>query len=350
MSNYLGLIMRIFAVLLFLSFCAELQAEQDPKNALPTLHQAVINGDLDKVKQLVKSGADVNQLDKRMGNSPLHIAAQTDHTDIMVYLIEQGAFINLQTPRSGFTPLMTAAWYSKAKNIKALLAYPELNIELTNRTGGKAQDFVGGWDNSVAPHEAKLYQELTDLLLQHRTKQEQLLAEQKVLNTIDDPTLTDAVKAKKIERLLRQGQDVNQRRPVYSSRNDWHTPLLVASRDGLTLVVKVLLAHGADQTIPGFPMDAIPFHKAGYMGHPEIVRMLIADKNAEKVINAQGPNNGYTPLHDAIWHGHTNAAKAFIEGGARLDLTNFESDTPEQTAKRYGYNDIVALLKDKTNR
>lgn len=36
--------------------------------------------------------------------------------------------------------------------------------------------------------------------------------------------------------------------------------------------------------------------------------------------------------------------KAFIEAGAALDLTNYEADTPKQTAQRYGYTDIVELL------
>lgn len=40
------------------------------------------------------------------------------------------------------------------------------------------------------------------------------------------------------------------------------------------------------------------------------------------------------------------AAKAFIEAGAALDLTNYEADTPKQTAQRYGYTDIVELLNN----
>ena len=333
------------SLMLLVSFFSHAQ----PQNQLPKLHQAVIAGDINLVKKLIASGADVNQLDSKMGNSPLHIAAQTDHTDILNLLIEHGAFINLQTPRSGFTPLMTAAWYSKPNNIAALFTYPELNMELTNRTGAKAEDFIGGWDKYVDNNEAKLQQKLRTLFSEQRQKQQALLASQKILNLIDQPSLSDREKAKAIEKLIAEGQDVNQRRPVYSNRNDWHTPLLVASREGLTEVVKVLLENDADQTIPGFPMDAIAFHKAGYMGHPEIVKLLLADKRADQVVNAQGPNNGYTPLHDAIWHGHTTAAKAFIEAGVELELRTYEQDTPEQLAQRYGYKEIVKLLQKAQN-
>lgn len=312
---------------------------------LPELHRAVISGELSKVKSLIERGADINKLDPHMGNSALHIAAQTDHTDIVKYLIEQGAFVNLQTPRSGFTPLMVAAWYSKSGNIQALFSDPEVNINLQTRTGAKAEDMVGGWDRNIEPQEAERYAKLAELFKQKREQLNRQVAEQKILNTIEDPSLTDAAKAKAVARLIGQGQDVNQRRPVYSSRNDWHTPLLVASREGDVEVVEVLLKHGADQTIPGYPMDAIAMHKAGYMGYPAIVKLLVEDKNGYKVLNAQGPNNGYTPLHDAIWHGNTKAAKAYIEGGASLSLTTYENDTPKALAERYQYQDIVTLIE-----
>ncbi|MBQ4810244.1 ankyrin repeat domain-containing protein [Pseudoalteromonas luteoviolacea] len=317
-------------------------------NPLPSLHQAVIAGDLQKVKKLVESGADVNQLDSAMGNSPLHIAAQTDHDDILKYLLDKGAFINLQAPRSGFTPLMVAAWYSKEANIEMLFQYPELNINLKTRTGTTAADMIGGWDKHIEPHEAKLYNALSELFNQKHAELKHALAKQKILNVVEDSLLSEAQKVKRISLLIDYGQDVNQRRPVYSSRNDWHTPLLVAARDGYPKIVKLLLDNGADQTIPGYPMNAIAFHKAGYMGHPEIVELLLNAPKAKEVLNAQGPNNGYTPLHDAIWHGNTAAAKAFLQGGATTHLTTYESDTPLELAKRYQYRDIIQLLQNKS--
>lgn len=333
-----------YLMILALFFSQFSFADNNPQQALPELHQAVISGDLNQVKKLVEQGADINQLDRLMGNSPLHIAAQTDYADIVQYLLDNGAFINLRTPRSGMTPLHIAAWYSKADNIKVLFNDPELNIELTTPAGAKAEQMVGGWDRNVEPHEKKLYDSLAALFQQKRQQQQAVLAEQKILNAIDDQSLTEAQKVTRIRQLLKAGQDVNQRRPVYSNRNDWHTPLVVAARDGYPQVVKLLLDNGADQTIPGYPMNAIAFHKAAYMGHPEIVKMLVADKNASKVINARGPNNGYTPLHDAIWHGSVEAAQVFIDAGAATDLENFEQETPKQLAQRYGYQKIVKAL------
>ncbi|MCO7191223.1 MULTISPECIES: ankyrin repeat domain-containing protein [unclassified Pseudoalteromonas] len=315
-----------------------------PKSELPRLHQAVISGDLALVERLLNAGADVNQLDTRMGNSPLHIAAQTDHTQILALLIKEGAFINLQAPRSGFTALMIATWYSKPENIIELFKHPELNIELKTPSGAKAEQLIGGWDKQITPSEARRYDKLRVLFAHKRAQQQAMLDSQKILNVIESDIVSEAQKVDQVAALIADGQDVNQRRPVYSNRNDWHTPLLVAAREGYTRLVKLLLAHNADQTIPGYPMNAIAMHKAGYMGHADIVRLLVGDRRAPLVLNTQGPNNGYTPLHDAIWHGHSEAAVEFIKGGAQLQLKTYENDTPLDLAERYQYTQIVEAL------
>jgi len=332
------------AIILLLVASQQLHAATSIQQ-LPPLHQAIIEGDLSQVKMLVKRGADINQLDSHMGNSPAHIAAQTDYPNILKWLLDNGAFINLQTPRSGFTPLMVATWYSKPANIRVLMSYPALNIELKTPSGVKAQALVGGWDRNITADEEKRYAQLRQLFINKRQQQTNLLAQQKILNVVEDKSLTESDKLAQISKLIARGQDVNQRRPVYASRNDWHTPLLIAARNGDAKIVKLLLDNGADQTIVGYTMNAIAFHKAGYMGHSDIVQLLLAAPKANEVLNAQGPNNGYTPLHDAIWHGNTAAAKAFIEAGAKQHLTTYEKDTAKQLAERYQYSDILKLLQ-----
>jgi Ankyrin repeats (3 copies) len=82
-------------------------------------------------------------------------------------------------------------------------------------------------------------------------------------------------------------------------------------------------------------MKATPAHKAGYMGHADVARLLVADPRLE--LDAQGPFNGFTPLHDAIWHGHTETARVYIDAGARLDLRALDGRTPLEMARDYGY-------------
>lgn len=147
--------------------------------------------------------------------------------------------------------------------------------------------------------------------------------------------------------MIEQGEPVNTESYVTGTGNDRHSALLVAARDNYPNIVKMLLDAGADLGQRGYMMNAIPFHKAAYMGNPEVMRLLVKHKDAPKFIDDQGPNNGYTPLHDAIWHGHTEAAKVLIKAGAKLDLKTYEGDTPLDLAIRYQYSDIVEIISNK---
>jgi len=88
---------------------------------------------------------------------------------------------------------------------------------------------------------------------------------------------------------------------------------------------------------------ATPGHKAGYQGQAEVAKLLVADNRLE--LNAQGPYNGYTALHDAIWHGRTETVKVLLDAGARLDLRTHTGHTPLELAIHYGYQDIETLIR-----
>jgi ankyrin repeat protein len=61
----------------------------DEKN----LHMWAQNGNLEKVRQLVEEGCDVNAFDE-LGNTPLHYAAEHEHFDAVSFLIDHGANVN----------------------------------------------------------------------------------------------------------------------------------------------------------------------------------------------------------------------------------------------------------------
>jgi ankyrin repeat protein len=72
------------------------------------LISAVTYQDLEKVKDLVEAGVDVNYREPRYGNTPLSMACQYNLVEIARYLMDKGADINLRT-KTGHTPLMAAA-------------------------------------------------------------------------------------------------------------------------------------------------------------------------------------------------------------------------------------------------
>ncbi|KAG8129154.1 hypothetical protein E2320_015824 [Naja naja] len=57
---------------------------------MAAIHEAVLAGNLDCVKLLIKYGADINQKDDE-GWTPLHMACSDGYADIARYLISLGA-------------------------------------------------------------------------------------------------------------------------------------------------------------------------------------------------------------------------------------------------------------------
>lgn len=62
------------------------------------------NGDLDMIRNLIRSGQDVNEQTQSLKNTPLHIAAKHGHLLIVKFLIEHGATGNLANG-NGLSPL-----------------------------------------------------------------------------------------------------------------------------------------------------------------------------------------------------------------------------------------------------
>jgi ankyrin repeat protein len=94
-------------------------------------------------------------------------------------------------------------------------------------------------------------------------------------------------------------------------------------------------------------MKASALHAAAYAGRTEAARLLI-QYNVE--VDKQGPYNGYTALHDAIWQNHVETAKVIIDAGANLGLKNNAGQTPLEFARTRGQKELVALLEQKLGK
>ncbi|MGP8305162.1 ankyrin repeat domain-containing protein [Vibrio sp. YIC-376] len=314
--------------------------------SLPKLHQTIIEGAFELFTTLLEQGSDVNQLDPVMGNAPLHIAAQQTSDKWVNALLDAGAFINIQTPKHGVTPLIIAVWHRKPGIVDALLARPDVNAEIVSTFGVKAEDLLdfGGSDSDMfGCEQTDKLKALFSQYKQRRVELEQALSAYQIVTQVGK---TDKEKVAQLE-ALEDWSLLNATSPITSSGNDEHTAVMVAARDGLVESLRLLMARGGDQTIPDHYMKAIPLHKAAYNGQADVIKILVNYPGFEETLNAQGPNNGYTPLHDAIWHGHKEAAKALIDAGARTDVVSFDGKTPLELAKEYHYQDIIDLLENK---
>jgi ankyrin repeat protein len=75
---------------------------------------------LDRVKQLVTTGADVNAKD-RVGSAPLHVAALSGNVGIATFLLSHGADVNALQIETGSTPLDYAVLKGASAIVKLLL-------------------------------------------------------------------------------------------------------------------------------------------------------------------------------------------------------------------------------------
>ncbi|MGE3262141.1 MAG: ankyrin repeat domain-containing protein [Bacteriovoracia bacterium] len=104
------------------------------------LMDQVMMGNLPKVQNLVKNGANVNYQDED-GNSSLHFAVLKEHQEIIQFLIIKGAKVNIQT-KMGTTPLMQVAIDNAPKIIADLLVQNDADPKIKNKDGFTALDIA----------------------------------------------------------------------------------------------------------------------------------------------------------------------------------------------------------------
>jgi ankyrin repeat protein len=248
---------------------------QDPSDGgelTPLIYAARAN-DLDSVKVLLAAGVDINQV-SGYGWSPLLVATQNRYYKLGAYLMEHGANPNL-TNKGGWTPLY--------------LATDNRNIE-----NGDYPVRKGDMDH------------------------------------------LDYIKL-----LLDKGADVNARikdstetRTVFT--NQWldengATAFLRASQSGDIVLMKLLLAHGADPKIATV-LGVTALQVASGIGWVEGITYEWSTKETVEAVkllldlgldpNAQA-DTGRVALHGAAHKGATEVVQALVDHGARMDIRDY---------------------------
>ena len=106
--------------------------KKEPTETTTPLHKAAKEGNIEKVKSLIASGADVNAKSK-YGDTPLHYAARRGHKIIGELLINKGAEVNAKN-KSGETPLHIAT-FDGYKDFAEFLINNGANIDAMNKQG-----------------------------------------------------------------------------------------------------------------------------------------------------------------------------------------------------------------------
>jgi ankyrin repeat protein len=295
---------------------------RDAESGLTVLMMAAGRANPEMVKVLMDAGADVFTADSRAGSTALHKACQGGSVEVVRLLVEAGALVDSIAPTTGHTPLMDALWF-KYPDIVQYLLDKGAGLNLSTHYGfSLLQHFEYELNVNVIGKDKLLEAEK---MIQARQQSDQAKIEsQKLMKAVTDNDVGT------VRKLIVEGVDVDERYPFMNGFNDYHTPLLVACRDGHTEIVTELLNAGADVNATEPTFGAVPLHKAVYNGHADITQILVKQSGIN--LDYQGATNGYTPLHDALWHGYEECAKILIEAGARLDLPGHDGKLPVDIA------------------
>ena len=304
----------------------------DPEGLTPLMIASGF-GQFQMVELLLTAGADVLAVEPRAGAMAIHKAALSGNPDVVKLLLDHGALIDQQSSVLGHTALLDAVVYKHEEVVRLLL------------DRGARTSIRNHWNETALELARRDGLDAIARLIEARdgADEEELRAQPLVL----------AIKAgnlEEVERLIAAGAGVNARLPMVGSADDDYTPLAIAAREGQADIVRMLLKAGANprRVIGLFAGTAL--HEACYFGLADVVRVMTEGHERDGVrpseLDAQGRYNGFTPLHDTVWHGHLEAARILVGAGARLDLPTHAGLTPRELAVQYGYDDLARFLAE----
>ena len=187
---------------------------------------AVVYQDLDKIKEVLKAGVDVNYQDENYGNTALIISCQYNFVDIAKYLIEAGADISAKAT-TGHTPLMAAASASEELVDLLIAKGADATVKLEDGTSAFTLSITG--------------------------------------------ILMDRIGFKNAKTLLEKGADVDEKQ--VSGEAEGYTCLMMAARNQRPDIVNFLVENGADVNAKAGNGDT-PLSLAEKEGDQEMVALL----------------------------------------------------------------------------
>jgi len=281
-------------------------------NQAPKLRQAVEDGNIERVKQLIEEGADVN-VKYRRGTTVLHLASGAGRMDMVELLISKGATIN--TPdEKGWTPLHEAADKSHVDIVKFLMA-------------------EGAEFSPI--HMAAYFGELDKI--------KSLVAKDVNVNEKDTAGFTplhSAVCGKQIKTtdfLLSNGADAN-------AKDNWGwTPLIWAIWNHDLNTIKLLVDKGAKADVPD-EQGFTPLTWATWEQNKDIVKVIISK---EPNINTED-TDGCTPLYWAAFSSSNDVFELFLDRLNASESIHFAACKGDlDTVKTFLEKDPNVNVKDK---
>lgn len=344
------------------------------------LLKASQSGDLSAAKKAIAAGANVNAMSGN-GISAIMYAAGKGHTDIVRLLLKAGANPNL-AGTTNITPLMCAAMYGRHDAVQMLLA-AGAKKDVTDDKGNTAYTYAAKFPaiaQMLAPQTAPQAQPSNasvdeDYNLMVAAQSGDLAAAKKAIaaganvNAMSGNGLSAIMYAAAkghtdiVRLLLKAGANIE------AKEKNGITPLMLAANLGHTEAVKALIQAGANANEKSKDgLTALAYAKGSNSKNKEEIINLLAPltmnpvqlfvkgienkdvKLVEKAIanglDVKGALNqdGWTALMITAQEGPTEAVKALIQAGAKLEATNKGGLTPLMIAAANDKFEAVKVL------
>jgi len=252
------------------------------------LHDLASVGYVDRVRQLVDAGADVNAKDNN-GRTPLRWAASEGHADVARLLVDAGADVNAKD-NNGWTPLRWAASEGHADAARLLVdAGADVNAKDNN-----------GW-TPLRWAASEGHADVARLLVDAG-------ADVNARGLLDWAASHNRAEMARL--LIDLGADVNAR------TSSWR-PLHFAAFGNSAKVARLLIDEGADVNAKDSG-GRTPLHR---VSNAEVARLLIDEGVG---VNAKD-DGGRTPLHSAS---NAEVARLLIDEGADVNAKDDQGQTP----------------------
>ncbi|XP_068116788.1 ankyrin repeat domain-containing protein 27 isoform X2 [Hyperolius riggenbachi] len=341
------------------------QEIQDNSGNTP-LHLACTYGHEDCVKALLYCDGSTCRMDcgNEKGDTALHIAARWGYQGIIEVLLQNGSGTGIQNRRKE-TPLQCAlnskilsmmelapSDSSRRQSVsESVVCSPAKSADTISRDSSESS--LSSVSTSAGAEDTKSrYKEVEKLL--RAVSDGDLEMVRYLLEWVDEDFEDDPEDSipgnkefchplcqcrtcgpvqKKLSKIPSNGLSVNV------SSHDGFTPVHIASMHGHTVLVSLLLKHGA-QVDAKNGSRALPLHLACHKGHLEVVKILLEYSTGKN----KRDMNGNTPLIYACMGDHLEIASLLLKHGASVSLCNMKGNTALHESVRRNHEGLVKLL------
>ncbi len=327
------------------------------------------DGNLDKVKDLIAQGANLETKD----NTALHNACSNGHLKIVEYLIDKGASLKAKN-KDGKTPLELAVQKGYTDIVQTIeQIQSDLNEKLLsavkNGDLNKVEDLISQGtslevkdsNGNTLLHYAsqKDHLEVVEYLIKKgaslKAKNKdgetplELAVQKNYIGIIEflkktqldlDEELLATVKGNdlnKVKALVSQGASLE------AKDNSDNTPLHNACNNGHVKVVEYLIKEGASLKAKNKDGEA-PLHVAvQHDGTLEVIEFIL-NRDLSGINDIT--NDGRTPLHLAIQGNKPNTVELLLRKGASIAVKDKNGKTPLDLAKQEDYTNTIEMIEE----